>query len=114
MAKDEILSEEEIENALSQLPGWKVSDGWLTKSYKTPGFSHTIMLVNTIGFVAEAAWHHPDLEVGYAKVKVKLQTHRVGGITASDTELATKIEEVVSWLPGEEDALDGFPKKWIS
>ena len=114
MTNDEILSEEIINQKLSELPNWKISDGWLTKTYKTPGFSHTLMLVNTIGYLAEAAWHHPDLEVGYAKVKVKLKTHKVQGITANDTELAKKIEEVVSWYPDEKDALEGFPKKWIT
>ena len=71
------------------------------------------MLVNAIGYLAEAAWHHPDLTIGYAQVTVKLQTHRVRAITWSDVELAKKIHEVVTWKPDDDDALDGFPKKWI-
>ena len=114
MADDVILTDEQLAEELKSLPGWEARDGWLRRTYKTPGFSHTIMLVNTIGYLAEAAWHHPDLTVGYAQVTVKLQTHRVLAITPSDVELARKIHEVVTWLPADEAALAGFPKKWIS
>ena len=98
-----------LERGLSQ----KRRDGWLRRQYNTPGFAHTIMLINTVGYLAEAAWHHPDLSAGYAHLTVKLQTHRVRAVTTHDTELARKIDEVVTWLPGEESPLDGFPKKWI-
>ena len=113
MAKDHELSEAELEAALADLPGWEVRDGWLRRSYTTPGWPHTMLLANTIGYLAEAAWHHPDLSIGYAKVTVKLQTHRVRGITFSDVELARRIDEVALWKPGEEAALEGFPKNWV-
>lgn len=113
MGDDVVLSDEQIAEELKSLPGWEVRESWLRRQYKTPGFAHTLMLVNTIGYLSEAAWHHPDLSTGYAHVTVKLQTHRVHGITASDVELARKIHEVVTWLPAEEATLDGFPKKWI-
>jgi 4a-hydroxytetrahydrobiopterin dehydratase len=113
MANDRLLGEEELNQELASLPGWEVRDGWLRCSYSTPGWPHTMALVQTIGYLAEAAWHHPDLKVGYAKVTVLLQTHRVRGITPSDVELARKIHEVVQWTPSETSALDGFPKKWV-
>lgn len=113
MAEDVVLTEEELENELQSLTDWEVRDGWLRRSYTTPGWPHTLALVNTIGYLAEAAWHHPDLSVGYAKVTVKLQTHRVRAITWSDVELARKIHEVVMWKPDEDSPLDGFPKNWV-
>jgi 4a-hydroxytetrahydrobiopterin dehydratase len=113
MTQDQALTDEELEEALARLPGWEVRDGWLRRTFKTPGWPHTIMLVATIGYLAEAAWHHPDLSVGYATVTVKLQTHRVRAITYSDVDLATRIQEVAVWTPAEESALDGFPKKWV-
>lgn len=113
MADDVVLTQDELAAELESLPGWEVRDNWLRREYKTPGFSHTLMLVNAIGYVAEAAWHHPDLSVGYAKVVVKLQTHRVLDITWSDIELAKRIQDVATWKPAEADALGGFPKKWI-
>ena len=113
MADDVVLSETELAAELESLPGWSVEDGWLKRKYKTNGFQHTLMLTNVIGYLAEAAWHHPDLSLGYAQVIVKLQTHRVLNITWSDVELARKIHEVVTWQPDEDAALSGFPKKWI-
>ncbi len=113
MADDRVLDENEISAALDELPGWEVRDKWLRRSYTTPGWPHTMLLAQTIGYLAEAAWHHPDLSVGYAKVTVKLQTHRVRGITRSDVELAKKIHEVVVWTPDEDASLDGFPKRWV-
>jgi 4a-hydroxytetrahydrobiopterin dehydratase len=68
------------------------------------------MLVTTIGHLAEAAFHHPDMSLSYAFVIVKLTNHAAKGITNKDFELAKKIEEVVMWQPGKEDGtLDGTP-----
>ena len=69
------------------------------------------MVVNTVGHLAEAAWHHPDLTVSYAFVTVKLMNHAAKGITAKDFELAKKIDEVVLWQPGTDEAssLEGTP-----
>ena len=113
MPDDIPLTESQISDALAALPGWELRDGWLRREYKTPGFAHTILLVNTIGFLAEAANHHPDLGVGYAQVTVKLQTHRIRGITDFDVALAKRIHEVVTWQPPEDNPLRGYPKKWI-
>ena len=113
MADDSLLTDEQLQQELDRLPGWEICDGWLSRKYSTPGFAHTMLLVNTIGFLAEAAWHHPDLTVGYAQVTVKLQTHRVRGITPGDVALARRIHETVTWQPDENAPLDGFPKNWI-
>ena len=113
MAEDVVLSEEEIGQALEGLPGWELKDDWLRRTYKTPGWTHTLALTAALGYAAEAAWHHPDLELGYAQVKVKLQTHRVRGVTTHDTVLAAKFEEIATWLPGEDSPLEGHPKTWV-
>lgn len=113
MAEDQVLSEEQIAEALQELPGWEVRDGWLRRKYKTPGWAHTLMLTNAIGYLAEAAHHHPDLEIGYAQVIFKIQTHRVSAITDSDVALAKKVHAAVTWLPDDDSPLDGYPKKWI-
>jgi 4a-hydroxytetrahydrobiopterin dehydratase len=113
MSSDEVLTDDRLREALEKLPGWEVRDGWLRRTYATPGWPHTLLVVNTIGLIAEAAWHHPDLSVGYAQVTVKLQTHRVHGITNHDVELATRIDEVVLWKPPAGGSLQGYPKNWI-
>lgn len=113
MAEDVVLTEEEINAELANLPGWEVRDGWLRRKYVTPGWPHTLLLANTIAYLAEAAWHHPDLNLGYAQVVVKLQTHRVQGITGKDVALARKIDEAALWKPPAGGALEGFPKNWV-
>ena len=113
MPEDIVLTPDQLNEALQSLPGWEIRDGWLRRKYVTPGWPHTLMLANAIGYVAEAAWHHPDLELGYAQVVVKLQTHRVKSITASDVNLALRIHDVALWKPAADSALEGFPKNWV-
>jgi len=110
--KDETYSEEDIETRLKdELPGWYYENGWIRRKYKTSSWKGTLMVVNTVGHLAEAAWHHPDLTVSYAFVIVKLTNHAAKGVTDKDFELAKKIEEVIQWQPGSEkdSALDGTP-----
>ncbi len=111
--KDETYTEEEIEARLKdELPEWHFEGGWIRRKYKTSGWKATLMVVNTVGHLAEAAWHHPDLTVSYAFVTVKLMNHAAKGITDKDFELALKIEEVIQWQPGKDEgsSLDGTPE----
>jgi 4a-hydroxytetrahydrobiopterin dehydratase len=95
------------------LGGWSLEDGWLRKKFTTDGWPTTLMLVNAIGYLAEAAWHHPDLGVTWGKVWVKLKTHSAGGITDKDFELAKKIDEVTLWRPPTGGGLEGTPNKFV-
>ena len=109
---DETYSTDEVEARLkAELPAWHLEDGWIRRKYKTGGWKGTLMVVNTVGHLAEAAWHHPDLTVSFAFVTVKLMNHAAKGITDKDFALAAKIEEVVMWRPGAEEgsALEGTP-----
>jgi 4a-hydroxytetrahydrobiopterin dehydratase len=95
-----------------ELPHWFLENDWIRRKYKTSGWKATLMVVNTIGHLAEAAWHHPDLTVSYAFVIVKLCTHDAKGITDKDFELAAKIEQVIAWQPAlENGALEGTPNE---
>jgi 4a-hydroxytetrahydrobiopterin dehydratase len=110
--KERTYTEAEIEGKLKDLPGWWVENGWIRRTYKTDGWPTTLMLVTAIGYVAEAAYHHPDLSVTWGKVTVKLQNHAAGGITDKDFELARKIEDVALWRP-QGGALEGTPNKFV-
>ena len=111
MDKEKVYSKVEIKARLERdLPKWYQEDGCIVRKFRTEGWKGTLMVVNTVGHLAEAAWHHPDLAVSYAFVIVKLLTHSAKGITDKDFALAHKIEEVVHWQPGKEDGpLDGTP-----
>ena len=108
---EEPYPDEEIEARLAEeLPNWYLENGWIRRKYKTSGWKSTLMVVNTVGHLAEAAFHHPDLTVSYAFVVVKLMNHAAKGVTEKDFALARKIEEVITWQPGKEDGpLDGTP-----
>ncbi len=108
---DDTYSDADVEQRLKEeLPNWYLENGWIRRKYKTSGWKATLMVVNTVGHLAEAAFHHPDLSVSYAFVIVKLMNHAAKGITNKDFELARKIEEVVMWQPGNEaGALPGTP-----
>ncbi|PYO71776.1 MAG: 4a-hydroxytetrahydrobiopterin dehydratase [Gemmatimonadetes bacterium] len=111
-AKEPTYSDADIEAKLKDFPGWWYEDGWIRRTYKTDGWPTTLMLVNAIGYIAEAAYHHPDLSVTWGRVIVKLQNHAAGGITDKDFELARKIEESVLWRP-KGGALEGTPNKFV-
>jgi 4a-hydroxytetrahydrobiopterin dehydratase len=95
----------------AELPHWQLKDGWIRRRVRTGGWKGTLMVVNTVGHLAEAAWHHPDLAVSFAFVEIKLCTHSAKGITDRDFALARKIEEVLMWQPGLDPAsgLEGTP-----
>ena len=108
-------SDEEVEAKIEEhrLDGWYLEDGWLRRKYNTDGWPTTLMLVNAVGYVCEAAYHHADLSVTWGKLWVKLMNHAAGGITDKDFEVARKIEDSVLWRPEEGSALEGTPNKFV-
>lgn len=90
------LSDEQIRTGLADLPGWERRDDEIEKVYELPSFADAIAFVTRVGFLAEKANHHPDLDVRWRKVRVALSTHSEGGITDKDLELARETESVAS------------------
>lgn len=115
MSKERTYTEAEIAAKITELnlAGWYFEDGWLRRKYNTDGWPQTLMAVNAIGYLCEAAYHHADLSVTYAKLWVKLQTHSAGGITDKDFELARKIEDTVLWRPAGGALGTGNPGKFV-
>lgn len=108
------LSPAQIAEQLAGLPAWHLEEGAIVREYVTDGWPTTLMLVNAIGFFAEAADHHPDLAVSWGKVQVKLSTHSAGGVTTSDIELAKLIEQTALWRPRPgASTLRGTGKKFV-
>jgi 4a-hydroxytetrahydrobiopterin dehydratase len=111
-ARERVYGEDEIKTRLAkELPHWYYEDGWIRRKYRTNSWKGTLMVINTVGHLAEAAWHHPDITASYAWVEVRLMNHAAKGVTDKDFELARKIEEVVHWRPGEASALEGTPQE---
>ncbi len=88
-----LLSESEIEARLGDLPGWSLGEGSeISKTFACGDFVGSVDFVGRIVEPAEDMNHHPDIEISWDKVLVKLSTHAEGGLTAADFDLAEKIE----------------------
>ena len=87
-----VLSDDDIRARLSALPGWSLESGAITKRFSFSDFLGSVMFVNRITGAAEAANHHPDLEISWNKVTVTLVTHSQGGVTDADLAMAATVE----------------------
>src|SRR2546430_16434584 len=88
------LLQEEIDHALSQLPGWKLEGNEIRKTFQHDAFAEAIVFVNAVAHLAELASHHPDIDIRYTNVTLALTTHDQGGLTEKDLHLARRIEEI--------------------
>jgi 4a-hydroxytetrahydrobiopterin dehydratase len=107
------LTDTELQTHLRDFPGWWVENGALTRDLETDGWPTTLMVVNAIGFLAEAADHHPDLQVSWGKVRIALSTHTAKGITEKDFALAREFDRLALWRPAPGGALSGIRRDWV-
>ena len=91
----EPLSNDAIQSALADLPGWSHKDDKLSKTFKFGSFREAMGFMVRIGFEAEAANHHPELFNVYSTVEIALSTHDADGkVTSKDVDLAQAIERI--------------------
>ena len=76
---------------MENVPGWENNGKEITRTYKFKDFAEAMAFVNKVGGLAEAADHHPDIDIRWNKVKLTLSTHSAGGLTAKDFALARQI-----------------------
>ena len=92
------LSDSEIDQALTELPGWTRSASGNVKTiqrlFEFPDFVQAVQFVNKAADVAEAANHHPDIDIRYNKVIMALTSHDSGGVTHRDIKMAKRINEI--------------------
>jgi 4a-hydroxytetrahydrobiopterin dehydratase len=84
----EKLTDEQIEAALSDLEGWEREDDALVRTFRFHDFIGSVNFVNALAEAAEDMQHHPDIDIRYNKVTLRLSTHEAGGVTQRDVELA--------------------------
>jgi 4a-hydroxytetrahydrobiopterin dehydratase len=85
------LSDDEINSALGTLSGWSRSGDAIERTFAFKRFADGIAFVDRMAALADAANHHPDIDIRYTKIKVALSTHDAGGITQADVDLAGQI-----------------------
>ncbi|MES2464836.1 MAG: 4a-hydroxytetrahydrobiopterin dehydratase [Armatimonadota bacterium] len=88
------LSDEVVQGKLADLSNWSVANDALVKTFSFEDFIQSMQFVNRLGIAAEAAQHHPDIDIRYSKVTVALSTHDSGGITEKDFALAQEADAV--------------------
>lgn len=92
MSTRERLSDDVIGAFLSSHPGWERSGDGLARTFDFDAYAAGIAFAVRVGFAAEARDHHPDLHVGWRRVRVVWSTHDAGGITAVDVEMAERTD----------------------
>ena len=82
------LTSEEAGSLLETLPNWWIENGELVRAFKFEDFLAAMRFVNKVAELAEAAGHHPDIDIRYNRVRLALVTHDAGGLTKKDFDLA--------------------------
>jgi 4a-hydroxytetrahydrobiopterin dehydratase len=86
------IEESEIDSQLEELPGWSRSGTTIEREYRFGGFGEAIAFVNRVAELADAADHHPDIDIRYDRVRLSLTTHDSGGLTERDFALARRVD----------------------
>jgi len=87
------MTKAEAQKHLLNLPGWLLSDNKIEKEYKFKTYLEGLDFANKIGHIAEEQDHHPDILIGWRKVKLSLTTHSIKGLSENDFIMAAKAEE---------------------
>lgn len=82
------LTADEAALRLKTLPDWQIDGGELDRTFSFPDFLTAMRFVNQIAEAAEAAGHHPDIDIRYNRVRLRIVTHDAGGLTEKDFALA--------------------------
>ena len=87
------LNEQELHEVIAGLPKWKLEDGKLVRDWTFKDFIAAMKFVDHVAVLAEAAGHHPDIDIRYNRVRLALVTHDSGGVTAKDADMAASLDE---------------------
>lgn len=91
---EEIIPPVELARVLKRCPEWEVDSDGISRTWEFESFEDAMEFVNVVADIAEAAFHHPDIDIRYSKVKLLLSTHEIGGATEADIEMATRIDTI--------------------
>jgi 4a-hydroxytetrahydrobiopterin dehydratase len=99
-----VLDAGAVDAALAWMPAWRRDGQRIVASYRCAGFAGAIELVVAVAALAEAADHHPDIDIRWDTVNLSLATHESGGITRRDLDLAAAIDQLGAGAPAAPDA----------
>ena len=90
----DLLEQDEVSAALKKLPEWELEGKSIERTVEFEDFTEALDFVNLVAEVAEDSQHHPEIDIRYSQVTLRLTTHDVGGITGLDTEMAHRIDNL--------------------
>ncbi|MEA3186940.1 MAG: 4a-hydroxytetrahydrobiopterin dehydratase [Chthoniobacter sp.] len=88
----DLLDANEIKQALKKVPEWEHEKRQLERTFEFDDFTQAMDFINAVAEIAEEEEHHPDIDLRYNKVTLRLSTHSEGGVTENDFDLAEKID----------------------
>lgn len=88
------LSAADIASQLTRVPAWTVENGELVRTFQFEDFRASMQFVIQLANLAEAAGHHPDIDISYNRVRLALVTHDAGGLTDKDFDLAAQADKL--------------------
>jgi 4a-hydroxytetrahydrobiopterin dehydratase len=92
----EVLDDDGVRTALSELSGWEGDASAIRRTVQAPDFRTGIRIVDEVAQAAEEADHHPDIDIRWRKVTFALSTHSAGGVTGKDVDLARRIDAIAA------------------
>ena len=90
-----VLSPSQIDRQLEARPDWRLRRSLLTRTFLFKDFPAAIRFVSKVAKLAEAAWHHPDIDIRWNRVTLSLTTHDAGGLTRKDFALAGEFDRII-------------------
>jgi 4a-hydroxytetrahydrobiopterin dehydratase len=90
-----ILSQDQVQTAIKQLPGWEYKDSSICKTFKFDNYMASIDFINLLAKKAEAFNHHPDMVVGWCQVDIAFTSHEHGGVTTSCIEMGRITDSII-------------------
>ncbi len=91
-----VLTQDELDTELQTIPGWAGDTNAIARTFAAPEFLTGIRFTSAVADAAEQANHHPDIDIRWRKVTMRLATHSEGGVTGKDVELARQIDMIAS------------------
>jgi len=89
------LATEDVRRLLAQVDGWTIGGDAIARTFRFSDYAQTMAFVNAVAWIAQREDHHPDLSVGYDRVRVEFSTHSIGGLSMNDFICAAKVDALI-------------------
>ena len=92
--KPYLLQDDELKELVVKIPKWELRDSCIEREFNFDNFIEAFAFMTKIALICEKHNHHPNWENVYSRVKIKLSTHDLGGVTNLDQTIASEINDI--------------------